>query len=300
MKMLDGRWVVDDYYEDRALEEVTAKGLKPGDPVGELVDPRAPKELAELGAGDAGRGGAGGERGAGLGMYRAGGPTTLFGGAGVGPFSEGPLSAPKKAFFVREGVSELNFMLEAARRTRAANADWARGRAEALRPAGGVPDAERADAPLARGQDGNGVYEPHSGLVVCERRGVLWLSGALLTCLLRRPHRHAAHSRALGERTGRARGRRTCRRQITCARRDKSRARCVGRGMGRDADGAPNGGRAHNAVADARRHMRSVMVLARLPYQDRHRCLTVAAIIPTFWSKMRKVCRSPRQMYLRL
>jgi hypothetical protein len=286
MKLLDGRWVVDDYYEDRALEEITAKGLKPGDPVGELVDPRAPKELAELGAGDAGRGGGGGgERGAGLGMYRAGGPTTLFGGAGVGPFSQGPLSAPKKAFFVREGVSELNFMLEAARRTRAANADWARGRAEALRPAGGVSDAELTDAPLARGQDGHGVYEPHSGLVVCECRSELWLLGALLTCLLRRPHRHAAYPRALGERAGRAWGRRTCRRQIACARWDKSRARRVGRCMGRDADGAPSGGRARNAVADARRHMRSVMVLARLPCQKRHWYLTVAAIIPTLCGK---------------
>jgi hypothetical protein len=179
MRRIDGRWVIDDYYEDRALEEIEAKGLKPGDPVGELVDPRAPKEIAELaGASDAmgGRGADRGERGAGLGMYRAGGPTTLFGSAGIGPFSEGPLSAPKKAFFVREGVTEQNFMLEAARRTRAADADWARGRKEALRACGGVFDAnaERLEGVAEEERQRElmleypvGVYEPHSGVVLC-------------------------------------------------------------------------------------------------------------------------------------
>ena len=49
----DGRWVIDDYNEQKSLEEITARGLRPGDPVGELQDPSLAAEAAML-AGDAG------------------------------------------------------------------------------------------------------------------------------------------------------------------------------------------------------------------------------------------------------
>ena len=38
----DGRWVTDDYYESKGLEDITAKGLQAGDLVGDLPDPNAP------------------------------------------------------------------------------------------------------------------------------------------------------------------------------------------------------------------------------------------------------------------
>lgn len=173
---------MDDYYEDKVLEEITAKGLRPGDPVGDLTDPRAPKEL-DVGL-DFGAGGPGGraeQRGSGMGMYRAGGPTTLFGGVGFGPFSEGPLNAPKKAYYSREGVTEENWMHEAAQRTLAAGEEWTKARAAALQACGGVlaevPRAEKRQAEEAEGtlgkrkkEDGMpmGVYEPHSAVILCE------------------------------------------------------------------------------------------------------------------------------------
>lgn len=152
----DGRWVVDDYYEDKSLEEITAKGLKPGDPVGEMADPRAPKELdvgLDVPPRDRDRGGAG------MGMYRAGGPTTLFGGTGYGPFSEGPLNAPKKAYYSREGINEENWMWEAAKRVGEANEEWAKARRTALTALG--DGAKDAGMPV-------GVYEPHSSIMFCE------------------------------------------------------------------------------------------------------------------------------------
>jgi chromatin structure-remodeling complex protein RSC7 len=115
-------------------------------------------------------------------MYRAGGPTTIFGGAGFGPFSEGPLNAPKKAFYTREGITEENWMFEAAQRTLSASEDFARGRREALLACGGVLGAT-AKAEKKEGDDSEtdaakkrkrgeelplGVYEPHSGVVLCE------------------------------------------------------------------------------------------------------------------------------------
>lgn len=151
----EGRWVVDDYYEDKSLEEITAKGLKAGDPVGEMVDPRAPKEL-DVGLDVPAREAR--ERGAGLGMYRAGGPTTLFGGAGFGPFSEGPLNAPKKAYYSREGINEENWMFEAAKRANEASEEWAVTRRKALVALG---EAGRGGMPV-------GVYEPHSSIMFCE------------------------------------------------------------------------------------------------------------------------------------
>ena len=35
---LDDKLVVDDYYEDKALTDITARGLRPGDPVSVLIE----------------------------------------------------------------------------------------------------------------------------------------------------------------------------------------------------------------------------------------------------------------------
>jgi chromatin structure-remodeling complex protein RSC7 len=157
----NGRWVIDDYYEDRAAEEVKSKGIEPGSLVGEPPDPRAPKPAAPGGDWEEREQR---ERTGEWGMYRPGGPTTLFGSAGFGPFSEGPLSAPKKAFYTREGVDEHNWMFEAARRTREADADWARSRKNALKVCGGVfPEKPGDDLHFPMG-----VYEPHAAIVFCE------------------------------------------------------------------------------------------------------------------------------------
>jgi chromatin structure-remodeling complex protein RSC7 len=176
-RSIDGRWVVDDYYEDRVLEEITAKGLKPGDPVGDMQDPRATKE-PDAGLDLGPQGGRGERTGGGLGPYRAGGPTTIFGGAGYGPFSEGPLNAPKKAFYSREGVNEENWMFEAAQRTISANEDWVRSRKEGLKVCGGVfgdAKADGLDDSAAQERQRQleakfpmGAYEAHSGIVLCE------------------------------------------------------------------------------------------------------------------------------------
>ncbi|KAG6806200.1 hypothetical protein H0H93_003363, partial [Arthromyces matolae] len=92
--VIDGRWVTDDYYEEKVTEEIAPLGLKPGDPVGELPDPNAPSHSNEVNSLAAASGGAAakGDR-VGGGIYRAGGPTTIFGGSGWGPYSDGPLNA---------------------------------------------------------------------------------------------------------------------------------------------------------------------------------------------------------------
>ncbi|KAH9077628.1 chromatin remodelling complex Rsc7/Swp82 subunit-domain-containing protein [Lactarius deliciosus] len=112
--LIDGRWVVDDYYEDKVLADITEKGLKPGDPVGELADPNAPGSTARAG------------------------PTTLFGSAGWGPYSDGPLNAVRKSLLNRDGLNEENWMLTAAQRTADASAEWAKQRRRALVPYGGI------------------------------------------------------------------------------------------------------------------------------------------------------------------
>ncbi|KAI9438199.1 chromatin remodelling complex Rsc7/Swp82 subunit-domain-containing protein [Lactarius indigo] len=103
--LIDGRWVV--------LADITEKGLKPGDPKGDR---------------------AGGTQG----IYRAGGPTTLFGSAGWGPYSDGPLNAVRKSLLNRDGLNEENWMLIAAQRTAEASAEWAKQRRRALVPYGGI------------------------------------------------------------------------------------------------------------------------------------------------------------------
>lgn len=181
----DGRWVTDDYYEDRVLADITAKGLSPGDFVGELPDPTAtsasnapvisaPSQTFS---------------GTSQGVYRAGGPTTLFGSSGRGPFSDGPHSAVRKSLLSREGLTEENWMWEAARRVQEMNAGWCKMRREARIPCGGVLESisarskRKEDVNGAMDVDGDGdaeqkkkradvdlplgVYEPHTGLVHC-------------------------------------------------------------------------------------------------------------------------------------
>ncbi|CAK5283206.1 unnamed protein product [Mycena citricolor] len=170
--IIDGRWVVDDYYEDRVLEEITARGLQAGDPVGELPDPNANAANAAdagLGANTAAnktdRGG-----GTSVGVYRAGGPTTLFGSSGWGPYSDGPLNAVRKSLLSRDGVSEENWMLMAATRTLAADAEWAKWRKEGIQPIDGSGNAVKRktdDAPEADSSEQLplGTYEPHTSIV---------------------------------------------------------------------------------------------------------------------------------------
>jgi chromatin structure-remodeling complex protein RSC7 len=180
----DGRWVVDDYYEDKVLEEITAMGLQPGDLVGDLQDPSTQTELAQLtGVDKQSRV----ERGGGGGIYRAGGPTTIFGGSGWGPYSDGPLNAVRKSMLTRDGLTEENWMLIAAQRTIETGEEFGRLRREALRACGGVlcDPSSTPDSPKRSVEDENeetkeerrrreeaelplGVYEPHNGIVVCE------------------------------------------------------------------------------------------------------------------------------------
>src|SRR6266550_1957490 len=134
----DGRWVVDDYYEDKVLEEITAKGLKPGDLVGELPDPNAPHHTGDPTALGAGAGAGKAERGSGGGVYRAGGPTTIFGGSGLGPFSDGPLNAVRKSLLSRDGVTEENWMYMMATRVLESGDEWAKCRKESLKSWAGI------------------------------------------------------------------------------------------------------------------------------------------------------------------
>ena len=134
---IDGRWVVDDYYEDKVLTDITEKGLKPGDLVGELADPNAPSAAA-LAAAELANAQKADRAGGTQGIYRAGGPTTLFGGPGWGPYSDGPLNAVRKSLLNRDGLNEENWMLIAAQRTAEASAEWAKQRRRALVPFGGI------------------------------------------------------------------------------------------------------------------------------------------------------------------
>ncbi|EAU84128.2 nuclear protein localization [Coprinopsis cinerea okayama7 len=187
--IVDGRWVIDDYYEEKSLAEITEKGLKAGDLVGELFDATAASSSGvpsgELAALD--RSGAlGASSTLGGSMYRPGGPTTIFGGSGWGPYSDGPLNAVRKSLLTRDGVLEENWMFMMAGRVREADEEWARWRAEARKAlsvdgvwVGEVPvpgasndkgkevvqeggDAENKEAEEKKPL---GVYEPHSHLI---------------------------------------------------------------------------------------------------------------------------------------
>lgn len=186
---------MDDYYEEKSLEEITARGLSAGDPVGDLPDPNAlhhSNEASNLNAANASNAASKNDRGGGvaMGLYRAGGPTTIFGSSGLGPFSDGPLNVVRKSLLSRDGVSEENWMWMTAMRTLTAGDEWTRLRREGLRPmdaAGNVAKGKRkAEAEAEEEQqdtaDSNkkvkpdseapsdlplGVYEAHSGVVQC-------------------------------------------------------------------------------------------------------------------------------------
>lgn len=205
--LLDGKWVVDDYYESKVLEEITARGLKAGDLVGELPDPNAQHqhnaELSSLIGGaslDRGNiGGATGPSGSGGGIYRAGGPTTIFGGSGWGPYSDGPLNAVRKSVLSRDGVTEENWMCMMAFRVCEMNNEWNMKRKESVKPVeieeglvvGGktmgaalAPPSEKALNPAVN-EGGLGVYEPHSNCIFCELFLFLSLQERTLTLLSR-------------------------------------------------------------------------------------------------------------------
>ncbi|KAH0831162.1 chromatin remodelling complex Rsc7/Swp82 subunit-domain-containing protein [Lanmaoa asiatica] len=182
----DGRWVTDDYYENRVLADITAKGLSSGDFVGELPDPTATSASNAPAISAPSQTFSGTNQG----VYRAGGPTTLFGGSGWGPFSDGPHSAVRKSMLSREGLTGDNWMWEAARRVHEMNTEWAKMRQDARIACGGVLEGNSSsgkgkekEVNGAMDVDGEGdmgqkkktddaelplgVYEPHTGLVHC-------------------------------------------------------------------------------------------------------------------------------------
>ncbi|EJD02040.1 uncharacterized protein FOMMEDRAFT_20828 [Fomitiporia mediterranea MF3/22] len=163
--LVDGRIGIDDYYEDKAIAEAKERGLNAGDYASELLEQQQ-AATAEASAAATGKV----ER-SGLGLYRTGGPTTVFGGSGLGPYSDGPLNVAKKAMLTREGVSDENWMFVMAQRTREANLEWARGRAEAIR---GIEEPEVDDDPMASRNKrlrreiiapSYGLYEPHTAVI---------------------------------------------------------------------------------------------------------------------------------------
>ncbi|TRM67020.1 chromatin remodelling complex Rsc7/Swp82 subunit-domain-containing protein [Schizophyllum amplum] len=165
--IVGGRWVVDDYYEARAKAEAAEKGAKPGDPV---ADPNPPAPAAHLDE-------AGGlaltsashpNQTSSGGIYKTGGPTTIFGSAGLGPFSDGPLNAVRKSLLTRDGATEENWMALAAARTRAMDDEWKKWRTENVRPVvppDSVDFLREWTSPEARREPSppRAVYEPHTG-----------------------------------------------------------------------------------------------------------------------------------------
>lgn len=177
----DGRWVIDDYREELVLQDITARGLKAGDPVGDLPDPQPylqdPLRMAKTGSSTVPSSNVGGST-----LYKPGGPSTFFGSSGLHPFSSellgnGNFATSRKATFSRENVTEDNWMFEAAKRTLRANdelketRDAARrfhelsqGSKKPLNATGG--DAPRKRRKLEYGFSG-GVYEPHTATTHC-------------------------------------------------------------------------------------------------------------------------------------
>ena len=164
---------MDDYYEDKVLADITEKGLRPGDLVGELADPNAPSAAA-LAAAELANAQKGDRAGGTQGIYRAGGPTTLFGSAGWGPYSDGPLNAVRKSLLNRDGLNEENWMLVAAQRTAEASAEWAKQRRHALVPYGGIFGASppsSSSLPAADKKDDAGEEERVKGKTDGKRLG---------------------------------------------------------------------------------------------------------------------------------
>ncbi|KNZ74089.1 Chromatin structure-remodeling complex subunit RSC7 [Termitomyces sp. J132] len=178
--VVDGKWVIDDYYEEKVTEEIAALGLKPGDPVGELPDPNATShnEVTSLAVASTGATAGKGDR-VGGGIYRAGGPTTIFGSSGWGPYSDGPLNAVRKSLLSRDGVDEENWMFMMAQRVLEAGQEWAKWRkeeegeeeedgahAEDRTASKAKGSAKRRRVSVVAGEPPLGIYEPHTGLVI--------------------------------------------------------------------------------------------------------------------------------------
>ena len=130
----DGKWVEDDYYEDKAREECLTKGAKPGDLVGDVGDnsfddPNRREKLAAEKASQAQQAAGPTDRSAAV--YKTGGPTTFFGGAGLGPFA-GEMPSSRKAILNRDGVTEENWMLLMAQEVVEANQEFTKMRRERL------------------------------------------------------------------------------------------------------------------------------------------------------------------------
>lgn len=163
--------------------------------MGELVDPNAAAAAAaNATANENALASQKADRGSGMGMYRAGGPTTIFGGSGWGPYSDGPLNAVRKSLLNRDGLNEENWMLIAAQRTSEASAAWARQRKGLLRgfagsiegtprtgvykdggrekrdaeEPGGAEDRKRRKVRHEAEVEPRGVYEPHNAVYLCE------------------------------------------------------------------------------------------------------------------------------------
>lgn len=179
--VVDGRWVTDDYYEASAKEEAESKGAKSGELVGELPDPSMyTKETLSLQEPPALRGDTSKQ-----GLYRAGGPTTIFGGSGWGPYSDGPHNAVRKSFLSREGLTKENYMAIAAERTSALGEEYRKLRAEGISTTGEIAfrskrDEEgeelETDKPVMKKRKirpgannlSLGAYEPHSAILQCD------------------------------------------------------------------------------------------------------------------------------------
>ncbi|KAF8323813.1 hypothetical protein DL93DRAFT_2049468, partial [Clavulina sp. PMI_390] len=184
----DGRWVTDDYYEEQSKQECTEKGNTPGELVGELPDLniypvgdvnqplRTLEERRQAAAGNV----------AGSGIYRPGGPTTHFGGQGLGPFDEAHAASARRAALQRDGATEDNWMWKIALHVHEANDGFTSMRKSRLRPIGlGDPLEGGVDEPLRVARDEDdvgedavakrakwlsednplGTYEPHTDLV---------------------------------------------------------------------------------------------------------------------------------------
>ncbi|CAL1709920.1 unnamed protein product [Somion occarium] len=165
--VIGGRWVVDDYYEDKVLAEVTEKGLKPGDYVGDLSEPTQAAAAAEAAARELQAGPLG--IGPPTSMYRPGGPTTLFGGSGWGPYSDGPLNAVRKSLLNREGLNEENWMAIAALRTAEDGAEWAKLRRDNLKVCGGIQQLQPPQEPASEQRGGEMEFDVN----VVEEGGVV-------------------------------------------------------------------------------------------------------------------------------
>ena len=218
--LTDGRWVVDDYNEEKALAEIMEKGFKPGDLVGDLQETsNIAAEAAALNA-TASRDTGKPDRGPGLGIYRAGGPTTIFGGSGWGPYSDGPLNAVRKSVYNREGLNEENWMHIAAQRTLEAGDEWTRLRKETLRAYrsvyGDPAEEEVVQSPKRAADEIDiddsvvqtkrrrvaadrslplGVYEPQTGLVLCQSHLFVETSQPLITLVVDRADTQAKQAR---------------------------------------------------------------------------------------------------------